>query len=137
MAYWLSGNDLRILIAGCDTFRSGAIEQLSTHVCHLNNIFSEKNMAMIELYARGYGKDPAGIAAEAINYGKRLKRSKIFQKFHFVLAKDKKFDVVLIDTAGRMQNDEPLMVALAKVCLYSYLIRIIPSSFLVNSCEQS
>jgi signal recognition particle receptor subunit alpha len=32
-----------------------------------------------------------------------------------LLAKDKKFDVVLIDTAGRMQNDEPLMIALAKV----------------------
>ncbi|UJR31042.1 hypothetical protein I4U23_018552 [Adineta vaga] len=98
VAYWLSGNNLRILIAGCDTFRAGAIEQLLTHVRHLNNIFTEKNVPMIELYQRGYGKDPAGIAAEAINY-----------------AKDKKFDVVLIDTAGRMQNDEPLMIALAKL----------------------
>jgi signal recognition particle receptor subunit alpha len=34
------------------------------------------------------------------------------------LAKDKKFDVVLIDTAGRMQNDEPLMIALAKVIVF-------------------
>ena len=25
------------------------------------------------------------------------------------------FDVVLVDTAGRMQNNEPLMIALAKV----------------------
>ncbi|CAF2754714.1 unnamed protein product [Rotaria sp. Silwood2] len=98
VTYWLSGNDLRVLIAGCDTFRAGAIEQLLTHVRHLNNIFNEKNMPMIELYQRGYGKDAAGIAAEAINY-----------------AKDKKFDVVLIDTAGRMQNDEPLMIALAKL----------------------
>ncbi|CAM2706582.1 unnamed protein product [Rotaria socialis] len=70
VAYWLSGNDLRVLIAGCDTFRAGAIEQLKTHVNHLNNIFSEKKMEMIELYQRGYGKDAAGIAAEAINYGK-------------------------------------------------------------------
>jgi hypothetical protein len=38
----------------------------------LNNIFSEKNMPMIELYQRGYGKDAAGIAAEAINYGKNF-----------------------------------------------------------------
>ena len=72
-------------------------------------------MEMIELYSRGYGKDPAGIAAEAINYGKNER----FGKTHFFslsrLAKDKKFDVVLVDTAGRMQNDEPLMVALAKV----------------------
>lgn len=29
-------------------------------------------MAMIELYQRGYGKDAAGIAAEAINYGKEF-----------------------------------------------------------------
>lgn len=28
-------------------------------------------MPMIELYQRGYGKDAAGIAAEAINYGKK------------------------------------------------------------------
>ena len=31
-------------------------------------------------------------------------------------AKENKFDVVLIDTAGRMQDNEPLMRALAKVC---------------------
>ena len=37
------------------------------------------------------------------------------------LAKDKKFDVVLVDTAGRMQNDEPLMIALAKVMLRLFL----------------
>lgn len=103
-----------MLIAGCDTFRAGAIEQLLTHVRHLNAIFNEKDMPMIELYQRGYGKDAAGIAAEAINYGRnhfwRDNRSN-----HLHLAKDKKFDVVLIDTAGRMQNDEPLMIALAKV----------------------
>ena len=31
------------------------------------------------------------------------------------IAKDNKFDVVLVDTAGRMQDNEPLMKALAKV----------------------
>ncbi len=36
--------------------------------------------------------------------------------FYFVfIAKVKKFDVVLIDTAGRMENNKPLMNALAKV----------------------
>ncbi len=104
-----------MLIAGCDTFRAGAIEQLLTHVRHLNNIFSEKNMPMIELYQRGYGKDAAGIAAEAINYGRKKSILKSLFLFFLCLAKDKKFDVVLIDTAGRMQNDEPLMIALAKV----------------------
>lgn len=105
------------MIAGCDTFRAGAIEQLLTHVRHLNNIFNEKDMPMIELYQRGYGKDAAGIAAEAINYGRNF--IFIYQRNNSLenlcLAKDKKFDVVLIDTAGRMQNDEPLMIALAKV----------------------
>lgn len=52
----------------------------------------------VELFERGYGKDAAGIAKEAIAY-----------------AKEKDFDVVLIDTAGRMQDNEPLMRALAKV----------------------
>lgn len=44
------------------------------------------------------GKDAAGIAMEAINF-----------------ARDLKIDVVLVDTAGRMQDNEPLMRALAKV----------------------
>ena len=30
-------------------------------------------------------------------------------------ARDQKIDVVLVDTAGRMQDNEPLMIALAKV----------------------
>ena len=67
MAYWLRERDLSILIAGCDTFRSGAIEQLRTHVRSLNEMFNEKSM--IELFERGYGKDPAGIAKQAINSG--------------------------------------------------------------------
>ena len=62
------------MIAGCDTFRAGAIEQLSTHERHLNNIFNEKDEIMIQLYQRGYGKDAAGIAAEAINYGEHFLR---------------------------------------------------------------
>lgn len=52
------------------------------------------------LYERGYDKDAAHIAMEAIQY-----------------ARQQAFDVVLVDTAGRMQNNEPLMRALAKVCL--------------------
>ena len=41
---------------------------------------------MVQLYEKGYGKDAAGIAMEAINY-----------------ARDARVDVVLVDTAGRMQ----------------------------------
>ena len=52
----------------------------------------------MDLYERGYGKDAAGIARDALTY-----------------ARNQGFDVVLIDTAGRMQDNEPLMRALAKL----------------------
>lgn len=39
----------------------------------------------------------------------------------FIIAKQAGKDVVLIDTAGRMQNNEPLMKALSKVCYYIIL----------------
>ncbi|CAG8472385.1 6753_t:CDS:10, partial [Acaulospora colombiana] len=93
--FWLLQNGLKVLIAACDTFRSGAVEQLRVHVRNLNALGQNST---VELYERGYGKDAAGIAKDAINYGKV-----------------NRFDVVLIDTAGRMQDNEPLMRALAKL----------------------
>ena len=63
------------MIAGCDNFRSGAIEQLETHCRCLD----------IPLYEKGYTNDAAIIAKEALQE-----------------AKNKGYDVVLIDTAGRM-----------------------------------
>ncbi|KAG8802196.1 hypothetical protein FRC16_010178 [Serendipita sp. 398] len=117
VAFWLLQNDFRVLIAACDTFRSGAVEQLRVHVRNLGMLVDrereeeaaeerneggkgekEKKEKRIELYERGYGKDAAGIAKDAIVY-----------------AKESGFDVVLIDTAGRMQDNEPLMRALAKL----------------------
>uniref|UniRef100_A0A2I9LPS3 Signal recognition particle receptor n=1 Tax=Centruroides hentzi TaxID=88313 RepID=A0A2I9LPS3_9SCOR len=99
IAFWLVENNFRVLIAACDTFRAGAVEQLRTHTKHLNALHPpNQNRYSVQLYEKGYGKDAAGIAMEAINY-----------------AKDMKVDVVLIDTAGRMQDNEPLMRALAKL----------------------
>lgn len=99
IAFWLVENNFRVLIAACDTFRAGAVEQLRTHTQHLNALHPPNhNRYAVQLYEKGYGKDAAGIAMEAINY-----------------AKDMKIDVVLIDTAGRMQDNEPLMRALAKL----------------------
>ncbi|XP_043251321.1 signal recognition particle receptor subunit alpha homolog isoform X1 [Colletes gigas] len=101
ICFWLIENNFRVLIAACDTFRAGAVEQLRTHMRHLNALHpAEKhgNQSMVQLYEKGYGKDAAGIAMEAIRY-----------------AKDSKIDVVLVDTAGRMQDNEPLMRALAKL----------------------
>ncbi|KAI8826179.1 SRP54-type protein [Fimicolochytrium jonesii] len=95
ICFWLVKNDLKVLIAACDTFRSGAVEQLRVHQ---RNLTAVQPGAVVELFDRGYGKDPAGIAKDAIGY-----------------AANKGFDVVLVDTAGRMQDNEPLMRALAKL----------------------
>lgn len=35
MAYWLLQNGVKVMIAACDTFRSGAVEQLKTHCARL------------------------------------------------------------------------------------------------------
>jgi signal recognition particle receptor subunit alpha len=80
VCFWLLQNGLRVLIAACDTFRSGAVEQLRVHVRNLGALGDEMGMGMsgdapdgsrrIELYERGYGKDAAGIAKDAIAYGK-------------------------------------------------------------------
>ncbi|KAJ7582600.1 SRP54-type protein [Mycena floridula] len=101
VCFWLIQNGFKVLIAACDTFRSGAVEQLRVHVRNLSMLSANDATAgkgKVELFERGYGKDAAGIAREAITY-----------------AKENDFDVVLIDTAGRMQDNEPLMRALAKL----------------------
>ena len=66
-------NNFRVLIAACDTFRAGAVEQLRTHTRKLNALHPEAShngQTMVKLYEKGYGKDAAGIALEAINHGK-------------------------------------------------------------------
>merc|ERR1712038_1260498 len=102
ICFWLIENKCRVLIAACDTFRAGAVEQLRTHARRLNSLHPATEQLdgrpVVELYEKGYGKDAAGIAMEAISY-----------------ARQSKIDVVLVDTAGRMQDNEPLMRALSKL----------------------
>jgi len=99
ICFWLIENDLKVLVAACDTFRAGAVEQLRTHARHLNALHPPKNgQPCVELYEKGYGKDAAGVASEAISFAKEARK-----------------DVVLVDTAGRMQDNEPLMRAMAKL----------------------
>ena len=102
VCFWLLQNHHKVLIAACDTFRSGAVEQLRVHVRNLGQLEVDGKKVSegqnLELYERGYGKDAAGIAKDALAH-----------------AKKECFDVVLIDTAGRMQDNEPLMRALAKL----------------------
>lgn len=100
ICFWLLENNCRVLIAACDTFRAGAVEQLRTHVRRLNSLYpsGQDKRQVVELYEKGYGKDAAGISMEAINH-----------------ARASRHDVVLVDTAGRMQDNEPLMRSLSKL----------------------
>ena len=53
--------------------RSGAVEQLRVHVRNLSMLGvngATDSKGRVELFERGYGKDAAGIAKEAITYGK-------------------------------------------------------------------
>lgn len=73
ISFWLIENGYSVLIAACDTFRAGAVEQLRTHTRRLNTLHppeSHNGRTMVQLYEKGYGKDAAGIAMEAILYGK-------------------------------------------------------------------
>ncbi|KAL0920337.1 hypothetical protein M5K25_009465 [Dendrobium thyrsiflorum] len=88
VAYWLLQHNISVMLAACDTFRSGAVEQLRTHARRLQ----------IPIFEKGYEKDPAIVAKEAIQEASRNNS-----------------DVVLVDTAGRMQDNEPLMRALSKL----------------------
>ena len=51
--------------------RSGAVEQLRVHVRNLGmlGVNGSEGKSSVELFERGYGKDAAGIAKEAITYG--------------------------------------------------------------------
>ncbi|GBG26430.1 Signal recognition particle receptor subunit alpha [Hondaea fermentalgiana] len=88
VCYYLKNNGLKVMLCACDTFRSGAIEQLKVH---------SKNLG-VPVFEAGYNKDAASVAVNGIKQ-----------------AKDTGMDVVLIDTAGRMQNNEPLMRSLTKL----------------------
>lgn len=63
--------DYKLMIAACDTFRSGAVEQLRTHVTRLNHLFPSDNIDFpyVSLYDKGYNKDSSIVATEAIKLG--------------------------------------------------------------------
>lgn len=88
VTYYLKSKGIKVMIAACDTFRSGAVEQLNQHAKVLD----------VPLFQEGYAKDPAKVAKDGIAH-----------------AQEEGYDCLLIDTAGRMQNNEPLMRSLAKL----------------------
>ena len=78
----------RVLIAAGDTFRAAAVEQLK--------VWGER--AGVPVLAKEAGADAAGLAYDALQRAQR-----------------EGFEVVLIDTAGRLQNKTALMDELAKI----------------------
>jgi fused signal recognition particle receptor len=88
LAWRFARDRLKVVIAAGDTFRAAAIEQLQ--------IWGERTDA--EVVARAPGADAAGVAFEALEK-----------------ARSTGADVLLIDTAGRLQNKAGLMAELGKI----------------------
>ena len=84
----LEKENLSLVVAAADTFRAAAVEQLDEHAKSVG----------FKLIKHIGGSDPAAVAFDAISH-----------------AKAKNLDVVIIDTAGRMPNNNNLMQELAKV----------------------
>ncbi len=78
----------KVVIAAADTFRAAAFEQL--------NIWAER--AGVPIIGQGHGADPASVVFDSVSS-----------------AVAKEFDVVLVDTAGRLHNKSHLMEELAKI----------------------
>ena len=100
LAYWLLQNNLNVLICACDTFRSGAVEQLKVHVRNLLKLVEDSQSKLkIDIFEKGYGGGDHVVATAklAIEY-----------------ASSESFDVVLIDTAGRTHSNAKLMAPLKK-----------------------
>jgi fused signal recognition particle receptor len=77
-----------VVIAAGDTFRAGSIEQLERHASRLG----------IRVIKQEYGSDAAAVAYDAIAH-----------------ARAKHIDVVLIDSAGRMQSNKNLIAEMQKI----------------------
>lgn len=104
IAYFLLQNHFRVLVVAADTFRSGAVEQLRVHVRNLSELSQRENVGTVELFEKGYGKDAATVARDAVTYASKSRSD----------GDGRLWDVVLIDTAGRRHNDTRLMSSLTK-----------------------
>jgi fused signal recognition particle receptor len=77
-----------VLLGACDTFRAGAVAQLETWANRLG----------VEVVKGQQGGDPAAVAFDACS-----------------AAKSRNVDVLILDTAGRLQTQDPLMRQLTKI----------------------
>lgn len=88
IAKQLSEHGQKVALAACDTFRAAAIGQLEIWAGRANATF----------IAKGEGADPAAVAFDALSQAQAAGA-----------------DVLMIDTAGRLQNKKDLMAELEKV----------------------
>lgn len=88
MAHQLKGEGKKVILAAGDTFRAGAIEQLETWAKRVG----------VDVIKHQAGSDPAAVIYDGIQ-----------------AAKSRKADILLCDTAGRLQNKVNLMEELKKV----------------------
>jgi fused signal recognition particle receptor len=88
VAQFFKDKKYSVVLAGSDTYRAGSIEQLEEHARRLN----------LKMIKHQYGADPAAVAFDAVSHAKA----------HGV-------NIVIIDTAGRMQTNQNLMNELSKV----------------------
>lgn len=84
----IMNNGQTVVLAACDTFRAGAIEQLTIHSERLG----------CKIVKQDHDADPSAVAYDAIEH-----------------ARSKRKDVVLIDTAGRMQTNSNLIEEMKKI----------------------
>ena len=88
ITHWLKEHGKSVVLAAADTFRAGAIEQLDLHATKLG----------CKIIKHQSGGDPAAVAFDAVEHAKAKHR-----------------DIVLIDTAGRMQTNSNLMDEMKKI----------------------
>lgn len=78
----------KVMLVAADTFRAGAVQQLSIWA----------NRIGVDIFERGQGADPASVCFDAIKK-----------------AINDKYDLVMVDTAGRLHTKDYLMAELGKV----------------------
>jgi len=88
LTHYFQKNKLSVVLAAGDTFRAGSIEQLQKHAEKLK----------VKLIKHEYGSDAASVAFDAVSH-----------------AEAKKINVVMIDTAGRMETNKNLMEEMKKI----------------------
>ena len=88
LAQWHKKQGRRVLLAAADTFRAAAVEQLALWAQRVE----------VEIVKQSQGADPAAVAFDAL-----------------AAAKARGHDVMIVDTAGRLQTKDDLMAELGKI----------------------